>query len=114
MNSREMPHAAMNLLMQWVRLQGEQVDSFQTWPLMKGWSTLPEWTVHLEMHSAKTVHVRIKPKGYRFTVTAELDMPSCPRCAARRSVAQTVWEAAQATPLPPLAAPSAEVFMYDE
>ncbi len=103
----------MNVLMQWVRLQGEQVASFQAWPLVKGWSTLPEWSVHLEMHSARTIHARIKPKGYRFTITAELDMPTCPRCAARQSVAQIVQEAAQAT-LPPLAASSADLFMYDE
>ncbi len=113
MNSREMPHAAMNVLMQWVRLRGEQVVSFQTWPQVKGWSTLPEWSVHLEMRSAKTVHVRIKPRGYRFTINAEGEPPACPACAGRSAAQAGLEPAAQAALPAALVAPDEVAFVCD-
>jgi hypothetical protein len=113
MNSREMPHAAMNMLMQWVRLQGEQVISFQTWPQVKGWSTQPEWSVHLEMRSAQTLHTRIKPKGYRFAITLEPDPASCPACLARQKADQEALEQATIAAMSTLAEPSIATFACD-
>lgn len=82
MSYKDVPHAAVNELMQWVRQQGKQVVRLHTWPHLAGWSSLPDWSAHIDVHSSQPLHVRIKRKGYRFSIVREPDDILCPACGA--------------------------------
>jgi hypothetical protein len=87
MSYRDLPHAAVNALMQWVRNQGKQAIRFHAWSHLKGWSSLPEWSAHLEVNSPQPLHVRIIRNGTRFAIRREPDVPSCPACEAKKGAA---------------------------
>ncbi|HEY7349526.1 MAG TPA: hypothetical protein VH599_14515 [Ktedonobacterales bacterium] len=86
MSYKDVPHAAVNELMKWVRKQGKQVASLQTWPHLTGWSSLPDWFAHINVHRTAPLHVRIKRNGYRFTIIHEPDDTLCPTCCASAAV----------------------------
>jgi hypothetical protein len=113
MHTRDMPHAAMNMLMQWARLQGVQVIGLQYWSEGKGWSTLPEWFVHLKLCGTPCLHVRIKPRGYRFVINVEPNPSSCKGCATYRRVDQAEQEQAIQTALPAPGIPTNSAFVCD-
>lgn len=82
MSYRDVPHAAVNELMKWVRKQGKQVVSLNTWSHRSGWSSLPDWSAHVNVRSTKPLHVRIKRKGYKFAIVRQPDATGCPDCDA--------------------------------
>ena len=59
----------------------------RTWPNLARWSSLPDWSAHIEVRSTKPLHARIKRKGYRFIVVREPDATGCPDCAAKAAAA---------------------------
>ncbi len=88
MSYKDVPHAAVNELMKWLRKQEKQVVSMRTWPNLARWSSLPDWSAHIEVRGTKPLgtkplHARIKRKGYRFIVVREPDAANCPDCAAK-------------------------------
>ncbi len=87
MSYKDVPHAAVNELMKWLRKQEKQVVSMRTWPNLARWSSLPDWSAHIEVRSTKPLHARIKRKGYRFIVVREPDATGCPDCAAQAAAA---------------------------
>jgi hypothetical protein len=99
---KEVPHAAVNELMKWVRKQGEQVISMRTWPHLARWSSLPDWSAHIDVHSPTPLHVRIKRKGYRFTIVREPDATRCPTCYANTVAALVSPDAVAPAPEPAL------------
>lgn len=82
MNYHDVPHAAMNELMTWVRKQGKHIVSLHTWSHLEGWSSPPDWSAHIDVRNTHPLHVRIKRKGYQFTIVHEPDDPLCPTCDA--------------------------------
>ncbi len=96
MSYKDVPHAAVNELMKWVRKQGKQVVSLHTWPHLASWSSLPDWSAHINVRSAKKpLHVRIKRKGYKFSIIHEPDNVLCPACCANDAAAIVAHDAAQ-------------------
>ena len=95
MSYKDVPHAAVNELMKWVRKQGKQVVSLRTWPNLSRWSSLPDWSAHIDVRSTKPLHVRIVRKGYRFTIVSEHDATNCPDCAAALAAHETVAPVAE-------------------
>ena len=85
---QQVPHAAVNVLMQWVRQQGQHIVSLHTWPHLAGWSELSEWSAHIEVQGTPPVHVRIKRKGYQFAIVPEPDGTGCPACVAPEGAAR--------------------------
>jgi hypothetical protein len=83
---KDVPHAAVNELMKWVRKQGKQVVSLSTWSHRSGWSSLPDWSAHINVRSTKPLHARIKRKGYKFAIVVEPNATDCPDCDAARAV----------------------------
>jgi hypothetical protein len=79
---KDAPHAAVNELMKWVRKRGNRVFSLHTWPQLASWSSLPDWSAHIDVHSTQPLHVRIKRKGYKFVIIHEPDDTRCPACFA--------------------------------
>ena len=108
---KDVPHAAVNELMKWLRKQEKQVISMHTWPNLARWSSLPDWSAHIEVRGAnkllstKPLHARIKRKGYRFIIVRELDAADCPNCAAKAAAAALLsHDALLQTPEPALVA----------
>jgi hypothetical protein len=79
---KDVPHAAVNELMKWVRKQGKQVVSLHSWPHEAGWSALPDWFAHIDIRNTAPLHVHIKCKGYKFIIDHEPDSSLCPACEA--------------------------------
>jgi hypothetical protein len=98
---KDVPHAAMNELMKWVRKQGKQVVSLRTWPHLARWSSLPDWSAHIDVNSPTPLHVRIKRKGYRFTIVHETDSTCCPTCEADAAAALILPHDAVVQPIEP-------------
>ncbi len=90
MSYKDVPHAAVNELMRWMRKQGKQVVSLHTWPHLTSWSSLPDWSAHINVRSTKPLHVRIKRKGYKFSIVNEPDITHCPACRASAASASAV------------------------
>ncbi len=82
MGYRDIPHAAANELMAWVRQRGKQVVRLHTWAHPASWSSLPDWSAHIELRGARPLHARITRRGYKFTVIPESADVTCPACCA--------------------------------
>lgn len=105
MSYKDVPHAAVNEVMKWVRKQGNQVISLHAWPHLAGWSSLPDWSAHIDVHSTKPLHVRIKHKGYKFSIIREPDNPLCPTCCANAVSSLVSADAVVQAPEPALVSP---------
>jgi hypothetical protein len=97
----------MNELMKWVRKQGKQVVSMRTWPHLARWSSLPDWSAHIDVHSTTPLHVRIKRKGYRFAIVHEPDTTLCPTCYANAAATLVAQDAVVQVAEPALVAQQA-------
>jgi hypothetical protein len=82
MSYKDMPHAAVNEAMKWVRERGKQVMRLRAWPQLARWSALPDWYAHIDVRGTRPLHISIKRQGYKFRVTRPLDDLACPACQA--------------------------------
>jgi len=82
MSYRDIPHAAANELMSWVRQRGKQVVRLHTWAHPASWAALPDWSAHIDLRGTRPLHARVKRRGYKFTVTPETEDVICPACCA--------------------------------
>lgn len=82
MHAQEVPHAAVNVLMQWVRRHGHHVISLHTWPHLTQRSEISEWSAHIEVQGKPAFHAWIRRNGYKFAIIPEPDGGFCPACDA--------------------------------
>lgn len=95
MRYQEVPHAAVNVLMRWVRQQGHQVVSLHTWPQLTRRPELSVWSAHIEVQGKPAFHARIRRNGYTFAIISEPDTTGCPACDAHRDTARSSHDAVE-------------------
>ena len=102
MSYKDAPHAAVNELMKWLRKRGNQAVSLHTWPHLASWSSLPDWSAHIDVRSTQPLHVRIKRKGYRFVIVHEPEDTWCPACYVHLAASLVSHDAVAQTSEPAL------------